>query len=173
MSAAGAVPGVRPFGERTSRHGLAVALAHEVPPAALMVLACLAGSPAALCAAAVGLALLSIAYARAARTSAFAREHLADLWAMLLVMVGAAFTGAGAVAGAGGGAVRGATARDADPVSHHHLAVAAAPLAIALVVAAVTGWVVVRVLLARRAVRAHTIVSAVVCGGMLAAMAVM
>lgn len=166
---AGAVPSLgRPVAGGRVRHGLAVALAHEAPPAALMLGACAAGSPAALCGAAVALALLSIAYARAARVSAFAREHVVDLWAMLLVMVGVAF------AAAPGGAA------SAPPAAgHHHLATATATapatsaVALALVVVAVGGWVAARAVLARRTLRAHTVVSAAVCGGMLAAMVVM
>ncbi|GIT80857.1 hypothetical protein LLS1_25260 [Leifsonia sp. LS1] len=164
-----------PLGRRLliGRHGLLLALAHEVPPAAAMVWACAAGSAAALCGAAIALAVLSCVYARAARTSAWAREHVVDLWAMLLVMVGAAFAGTGAAHTPGShppGLGRGASS-----LAHHHLAgsLAAAPLAGALIAGAVCGWFVTRILLARRVVRPHTVVSAVVCGGMLAVMAVM
>jgi hypothetical protein len=148
-------------------HGVAVALAHEAPAAGLMLAACLAGGAAALSAGALALALLSMGYARAARTSAFAREHLVDLWAMVLLLAGTAFAGQSAPAGSAAGSVASASA------GHRHLAgLADAPLAAVLVVGAAAGWVIGRLLLARRVRRPHTVVSAVVCGGMLAAMLV-
>lgn len=195
MSAEAVPSPSRPFAGAGLRHGLAAALAHEVPAAALMLAACAAGEAAALCGAAVVLALLSCLYARAARRSPAAREHIVDLWAMLLVMVGIAFAEGGGAAGAVGGGAAGSvggiaagsgggfaapalgdvvsTGRGgAAPAAHAHLA-AAGPLAAALIAVAIAGWIVARVLLARRVVRGHTIVSAVVCGGMLAAMLVM
>ncbi|UAJ80369.1 hypothetical protein IT072_04850 [Leifsonia sp. ZF2019] len=170
-AAAGREGGARaphlPLGRRLliGRHGLLIALAHELPPAAAMVWACAAGSAAALCGAAIALAVLSCVYARAARTSAWAREHVVDLWAMLLAMVGAAFAATTSVPAPGSGA----------SVTHHHLggSLATEALAGALIAGAVCGWLVARILLARRVVRPHTLVSAVACGGMLAVMAVM
>jgi hypothetical protein len=156
-------------------HGLARTLAHEAPMVAVMLGVGAAGgsgpTAAASCAGALALALLSFAYGRAARRSAFAREHLVDVWAMVLAMVGMAFAGApapgaAAVAGAGGLAL--------EPAAHRHLAaVASEPLAGGLLVVALAGWLIGRILLARRVRRLHTLVSAVVCGGMMAAMVAM
>jgi hypothetical protein len=163
-------------------HGLARTLAHEAPMVAVMLGVGAAGgagtaaggagpAAAASCAGALALALLSFAYGRAARRSAFAREHLVDVWAMVLAMVGMAFAGAppagaAAAAGAGGLAV--------EPAAHRHLAaVASEPLAGGLLVVALAGWLIGRILLARRVRRLHTLVSAVVCGGMMAAMMAM
>ncbi|WP_349867161.1 hypothetical protein [Leifsonia sp. WHRI 6310E] len=172
MSTVGAVSRPRPAPGRGSRHGLALALAHEMPPAALMIAGCLAGSAAALCAAALALALLSAGYARAARRSPFAREHVVDLWAMLLVMVGMAFAGSAERGSAAVSAVE-AAGGGTGAAPHHHAVAASGPLAVGIVLVAVVGWLVARLLLARRVVRLHTVVSAAVCGGMLAAMAVM
>ncbi|MFJ3489486.1 hypothetical protein [Leifsonia aquatica] len=173
MSTVGVVSRPRPAPGRGSRHGFALALAHETPPAALMIAGCLAGSAAALCAAALALALLSAGYARAARRSPFAREHVVDLWAMLLVMVGMAFAGPAARGSAAVSAVEAAGGAGTGAAPHHHAIAASGPLATGIVVVAVVGWLVARLLLARRVVRLHTVVSAAVCGGMLAAMAVM
>ncbi|WP_290473046.1 hypothetical protein [Leifsonia sp. 71-9] len=173
MSTVGAVSRPRPAPGRGSRHGLALALAHETPPAALMIAGCLAGSAAALCAAALALALLSAGYARAARRSPSAREHVVDLWAMLLVMVGMAFAGSAVRGSAAVSAVEAAGGGGTGAAPHHHAIAASGPLATGIVVVAVVGWLVARLLLARRVVRLHTVVSAAVCGGMLAAMAVM
>jgi len=173
VSTVGAVSRPRPAPGRGSRHGLALALAHETPPAALMIAGCLAGSAAALCAAALALALLSAGYARAARRSPSAREHVVDLWAMLLVMVGMAFAGSAVRGSAAVSAVEAAGGGGTGAAPHHHAIAASGPLATGIVVVAVVGWLVARLLLARRVVRLHTVVSAAVCGGMLAAMAVM
>lgn len=176
MTVGEAVASVR----RAPAHGLARTLAHETP----MVVVMLAVMPAigasggaisggggggagaaASCAGALALALLSFAYGRAARRSAFAREHLVDLWAMVLAMVGMAFAAAPvASAGASAGA----------PSPHRHLAaVTSEPLAGLLLAVALGGWLLGRTLLARRHRALHTLVSAVVCGGMLAAMVAM
>ncbi len=164
MTAGEAVPPMR----RAPVHGLAVTLAHETPMVAVMAAVGAAGAAAhggggggpgaaASCAGALALALLSFAYGRAARRSAFAREHLVDLWAMVLAMVGMAFAAApAAVAGATGVA-----------------ALASAPLAGGLLIVALGGWLVGRAILARRDRELHTLVSALVCGGMLTAMVVM
>lgn len=155
-----------PAHPRGATHRTVGTLVHELPPSAVMALACLAGDAAALCAAAVALALLACGYGRMARSSAFAREHVVDLWAMLLVLVGMAFSG-GEVAG--GPAVAPTVASP-----HRHLAASiAGPVGPALIVVAVAGWTVGRLLLARRVRRLHTAVSAVVCGGMLVAMIAM
>lgn len=168
MTAGEAVPPVR----RAPVHGLAVTLAHETPMVAVMAAVGAAGAAApgggggglgaaASCAGALALALLSFAYGRAARRSAFAREHLVDLWAMVLAMVGMAFAAAPAAVGAATGA-------------HRHLAaLASAPLAGGLLIGALGGWLVGRALLARRDRELHTLVSALVCGGMLTAMVAM
>lgn len=145
---------------RRSAHGLFVTLAHELPPVGLMLAACLAGGGAALFGGALALALLAMLYARSARRSAFAREHIVDLWAMQVLLVAMAFGEAGA--------------SSASPAGHHHAAaLASGPVAVALTVVALAGWAIGRALLARRVLRAHTVVSAVVCGGMLAAMALL
>lgn len=67
-----------------------------------------------------------------------------------------------------------AGASSASPAGHHNAAaLASAPVAVALTVVALAGWAIGRALLARRVLRAHTVVSAVACGGMLAAMALL
>ena len=153
-----------PARSRGTAHRTAGTLAHELPPAVVMALSCVAGNAASLCAGAVALALLACGYGRIARRSSFAREHVVDLWAMLLVMVGMAFCGAPGSA-------------SADPVvasSHRHLEGSiGGPFGPGLVVVAVAGWMIGRLLLARRVRRLHTAVSAVVCGGMLVAMLAM
>jgi hypothetical protein len=160
------------------------ALAHGALPAGAMVWATLAGhEPAAMVAAALALALLSFAYAPLARTRAWAREHLADLWAMLLLMAAMALTRAestfppagkvdlprvGAylhdmsagfgMLGAGGMLGTGAASAAG--------ATSAAASATAVVV--VVAWVLARALLARRRWRIHSLVSFAVCGAGLA-----
>jgi hypothetical protein len=169
-------------------HGLVRTLAHEAPMAVVMLAVAastvsaggagaVAGGagPAVSCAGALALALLSFAYGRAARRSAFAREHLVDLWAMVLAMVGMAFASAPAGGGrAGAAAVADTGALAGGAAGHRHLVAAASePIAGALLVVALAGWLIGRALLARRVRRVHTLVSAVVCGGMLAAMLAM
>jgi hypothetical protein len=160
------------------------ALAHGVLPAGAMVWATLAGhEPAAMVAAALALALLSFAYAPLARTRAWAREHLADLWAMLLLMAVMAlsraestFPPAGKVdmprVGAylhdmsagfgmlGAGGMGGAGAASA--ASATTAAVSAAGIVV------VVAWVLARALLARRRWRIHSLVTFVLCGAGLA-----
>ncbi|MCU1420441.1 MAG: hypothetical protein JWN36_92 [Microbacteriaceae bacterium] len=159
-------------------------LTHGVLPAGAMVWATLAGhEPAAMIAAALALALLSFAYAPLARTRAWAREHLADLWAMLLLMAVMALSRAestfpptgkvdvprvGAylhdmsagfgMLGAGGMLGTGAASAAG--------ATSAAASATAVVV--VVAWVLARALLARRRWRIHSLVSFAVCGAGLA-----
>jgi hypothetical protein len=155
------------------------ALAHELAPAAVMVWAVVAGhgaSAATMVAAALALGILSFAYAPLARSRHWAREHLADLWAMLLLMSTLALTpmsraestfltpanvdsaplttqvGHGMGTGMGGGMGPGASSAVGVTLS------AFAALAV------VAAWVVVRVLLARRAWRIHSLVSAIACG---------
>lgn len=167
--AAGAVATASTAGAAVRRRGrahrTAGTLVHELPAAGVMALACAAGNAAALCAGAVVLALLACGYGRIARRSPFAREHVVDLWAMLLVMVGMAFSAAPVPAGVVGSAV-------ASP--HRHLDPSfGGPFGPALVAIAVTGWLIGRLVLARRVRRLHTVVSAAVCGGMLVAMLAM
>jgi hypothetical protein len=166
------------------------ALAHGVLPAGAMVWATLAGhEPAAMVAAALALALLSFAYAPLARTRAWAREHLADLWAMLLLMAVMAlsraestFPLAGKVdmprvgaylhdmsagfgmLGAGGMLGTGESAAGAAGGAAGATSAAASAAAVAVVVA----WALARALLARRGWRIHSLVSFAVCGAGLA-----
>jgi hypothetical protein len=149
---------------RGRAHRTAGTLVHELPAAGVMALACAAGNAAALCAGAVALALLACGYGRIARRSPFAREHVVDLWAMLLVMVGMAFSAAPVPAGVVGSVA---------VAPHRHLASVGGPVGPALVAIAVVGWLIGRLLLARRVRLLHTAVSAAVCGGMLVAMLAM
>lgn len=151
---------VAPQARRRSSHGAVATLAHELPAAGVMLAACLAGGAAALCGGALALALLAMLYARSARRSAFAREHLVDLWAMQVLMVAMAF----------GEPVASSASRAAH---HHAAALASGPVAVTLTVAAIGGWAIGRALLARRALRPHTLASGAVCGAMLAAMALL
>ncbi|MDN4598990.1 hypothetical protein [Leifsonia virtsii] len=145
---------------RPTSHGLLMTLAHELPAVGLMLAACVTGGGAALFGGALALALLAMLYARSARRSAFAREHIVDLWAMQVLLVAMAFGEAGVAS--------------ASPAGHHHgAALASGPVAVALTVVALAGWTLGRVLLARRVLRAHTVISATLCGGMLAAMALL
>ncbi|WP_431279553.1 hypothetical protein [Leifsonia poae] len=149
------------------------ALAHEVIPAGVMVWAVLAGhTPAPMVVAAVTLALVSFAYAPFARTRAWAREHVVDLWAMLLLMSVMAVGVSSRVESSFPGAANLQSTRLTD---HAHrmggmgagagAGVGAAAAAAAVIVVA---WVLARVLLARRGWRIHSIVSFGMCGAGLA-----
>lgn len=150
-------------GPRTSHESSVLwSLAHEALPAAVMVGAVLAGhGAAAMTGAAVLLALVSFGYAPLARTRHWAREHLVDLWAMLLLM--AAMGGMGVGAG---------SAVDAGRAMSGHgmggLALGSAgllgPLGPVAPLGVVVVWIAARVLLARRGWRIHSVVSAAVCG---------
>ncbi len=154
--------------EHTSH--LSWSLAHEAAPAAVMVWAVAVGhSGAAMVAGGLALALLSIAYAPAARRRLWAREHLVDLWAMVLVML---------LLVLGRGAPVDAAVPDA-PAGHAHAHAAlslgaagtgggVAALSIVAVLAVLLGWVLGRVLVARGGWRIHSLVSAIVCGAGLA-----
>jgi len=171
--------------ETSAVAGVARALAHEIAPAAVMVWAVLAGHVSGsgpMLGATLALALISFAYAPLARTRHWAREHLADLWAMLLLMVALALapvSGAestfphpgnvdsapltsglahGMGMGGDGMGMGGAFSADAPAAVVWGMA--------ALVV--IVGWVLARVLLARRAWGIHSLVSAAACGAGLA-----
>ncbi|MFF1877258.1 hypothetical protein [Leifsonia sp. NPDC058230] len=146
------------------------ALAHEVLPMAVMAWAVLAGhGSAAMAAAAIALALLSFAYAPLARANHWAREHLADLWAMLLLMAAMALS-------RGDSTFPGAGNVDVPRVGAHAHVLSAgfgmggtggmggAGSATAVVVAVVVAWALARAFLACRGWRIHSLVSAVVCG---------
>jgi hypothetical protein len=114
-------------------------------------------------AAALTLALLSFGYAPLARTRVWAREHLADLWAMLLLMAVMAlgraeptFPNTGNIDSArlASGHGHGMGGAGAGIVGLSGLA------AIALV----AGWALARVLIARRGWHTRSLVSAAVCG---------
>jgi hypothetical protein len=140
------------------------ALAHEALPASLMAWAVLAGhEPAAMVAAALILALLSFAYAPLARTRPWVREHLADLWAMLLLMAVMALSRGESTFPAAGNV-------DLPRVSAHAHGMSAdfgmggAGAMSAAAIAVVVAWALARVLLARRGWRIHSLVSVAVCG---------
>ncbi|WP_223694290.1 hypothetical protein [Leifsonia poae] len=138
---------------------LSRALAHEALPAGVMVWAIAAGnSAAATTAAALTLALLSFAYAPLARTRHWAREHLADLWAMLLLMAVMAVSSPSASDAGSTGSSEG--------MSGHRMGMGAlsAGISMAAAFAVVAVWVLARVLLARRLWRFHSLASAAVCG---------
>lgn len=151
------------FVSPASLGGAARALAHEAVPAGVMAAAVLGGHTAgAMVAAAGALVLLSFGYAPLARTKHWAREHLADLWAMLLVMATMAFMATGTLPGSAGTAAH-AHRMGGSPGS---LALSAAAPGAMLVV--VVGWIAVRALLARRGWHIHSAVSAGACGAGLA-----
>jgi hypothetical protein len=181
--------------ETSAAKGVARALAHELVPGGVMVWAVVAGhagapltgaghtgaGPAAhagaagagaMLGAALVLAVLSFAYAPSARSQHWAREHLTDLWATLLLMAALAFvpmTGAESTFQPAGNL-------DSAPLTAHlghGMGSLAFPtggvagfgaLAVVAVVAVVAAWVLARTLLARRAWRIHSLVSAVACG---------
>lgn len=70
-------------------HGaVATSLAHGVAPLLLMVAPMLTGhAPAAVLGSVMCLVVLSVGYAPRARTDRWAREHVFDLWVMVLVML--------------------------------------------------------------------------------------
>ena len=141
----------------------AAALLHEVVPAGLMASAVLAGHTAVtMTAAALALMLLSFGYAPLARSRHWAREHLADLWAMVLLMVAMVFAGGHPAPGGGRADVGGTAAHEHGVVG----VVGAAPAwtAVAAGIAVVGVWLIARTLLARRAWRLHSLVSLALCG---------
>lgn len=151
---------------------LSWSLAQEAAPVAVMVWVVAIGhSGAAMLAGGLALALLSIAYAPAARRRLWAREHLVDLWAMVLVML--------LLAVSGGVPSGGATPDAPAGHSHGHAALslgagaagagsAGAALSAVAVLAVVLAWVLGRALVARGGWRIHSLVSALVCGAGLA-----
>jgi hypothetical protein len=151
---------------------LSWSIAQEAAPVAVMVWVVTIGhSGAAMLAGGLALALLSIAYAPSARRRLWAREHLVDLWAMVLVMLLLAVSGGVPSGGAGPDAPAGH--------SHGHAALslgagasgaggAGSALGAIGVLAVVLAWVLGRVLVARGGWRIHSLVSALVCGAGLA-----
>ncbi|KRC47043.1 hypothetical protein ASE16_16850 [Leifsonia sp. Root227] len=154
---------------------------------AVMGAAALAGhGTAPMLGAALVFAALSFGYAPLARTRAWAREHVVDLWAMVLVMIAQAVgAGASGAAGAGGmagmagttgmaghglGATAVATAA-ASTVTASTTATTAASLTITTT-AILLAWLIARAVLARRGWRIHSLVSLVGCGACLAWMLV-
>lgn|GEM_PF-2388692 len=162
---------------------------------AVMGAAALAGhGTAPMLGAALVFAALSFGYAPLARTRAWAREHVVDLWAMVLVMIAQA-VGAGApgAAGAGGMAgMAGTTGMAGHGLGATAVATAAASTVTASTVTASTtattattaasliitttaillAWLTARAVLARRGWRIHSLVSLVGCGACLAWMLV-
>jgi hypothetical protein len=154
---------------------------------AVMGAAALAGhGTAPMLGAAFVFAALSFGYAPLARTRAWAREHVVDLWAMALVMIAQAVgAGASSAAGAGGmagmagttgmaghglGATAVATAAastvTASTVTASTTATTAASLTI-ITTAILLAWLIARAVLARRGWRIHSLVSLVGCGACL------
>ncbi|MFJ8894987.1 hypothetical protein ACIRCZ_10400 [Leifsonia sp. NPDC102414] len=152
---------------------------------AVMGAAALAGhGTAPMLGAALVFAALSFGYAPLARTRAWAREHVVDLWAMVLVMiaqaVGAGASGAAGVGGMAGmagttgmaGHGLGATAVATAAVSTataSTTATTAASLTLTITTTAILlAWLIARAVLARRGWRIHSLVSLVGCGACLA-----
>lgn len=153
---------------------------------AVMGAAALAGHGSApMLGAAFVFAALSFAYAPLARTRAWAREHVVDLWAMVLVMVAQAVAGASGWAGAGGmvgmagmsghGLVDPAVTTAATAATAAATAATAATTAATAATTATTittavillAWLIARAVLARRGWRIHSLVSLVGCGACL------
>lgn len=108
------------------------------------------------------LAAVSFAYAPLARTKAWAREHVVDLWAMVLVMV------AQAVAEAPGGAGAGGMSGMSGMAGHGLVSPAVTATAATATTAILLAWLIARAVLARRGWRIHSLVSFVGCGACLA-----
>ena len=158
---------------------LSWSLAQEAAPAAVMVWVIAVGhSGAAMLAGGLALALLSIAYAPAARRRLWAREHLVDLWAMVLVMlvlvVSRGATASGGVPDAPAGHSHGLAALSLGAGGALSAvaggAGAGGALSAVAVLAVVLAWMLGRALVARGGWRIHSVVSALVCGAGLAGM---
>lgn len=173
-----------------SHESWAGALVHEAAMVGVMVAVMAAAAAvghgaAPMLGAAFVLALVSFGYAPLARTRAWAREHVADLWAMLLVMgvqaVGAEASGAGmggaGMAGMGGHSLTGhgiattptltASALATLPATAAPTLPATAALTNSAIAAVLLAWLLARVLLARRVWRIHSAVSLAGCGACL------
>lgn len=138
---------------------------HEAPAMAIMAGAVIAGHAGlALAGSALGLAALSMGYARLARHRVWARDHVIDLWAMAAMMLGMLWAGSTAGVATSGANLFGSAAIVSD--AHHH---ALAPLGAGAVIAVVVAWFGARSWSAfRSGIRTHSVLSAAVCGaGML------
>ncbi len=157
---------------------LGVVMLHAVPGVVIMAGVAAAGhSGVALAASALGLAALSMGYARLARLRVWARDHVVDLWAMALLMLAMLWSGIGAGSGAGTASWIGVGARShaangdalgraiatVTPVGHQHALAVMGSSGVMVVVAL---WVCIRLVSAiRTGVHAHSVASAVICGG--------